>query len=376
MVTLGDSTSSCVGDRKKSLCCDAPNGQNPYLPVALDKIFPKLPPKKNVVKFDVQVLGSAAETQRTQPFGFVLISGPASVVSNLNKRDGSHMTFLSCEDITTAEKQTTRLVCMDDSEDSNCDDILLDGIEGTIIKMPENCGPGTYAVAHSLETSANQEAADHILAGKPFRRSIMDLTFHYDFSLVKRADEPVYLRVDYSNVYDYWKTIVDSDGEKRKRTTPAPRSPLEKRFFSGNVVSWASRFDDLTSANTGDFTEFKGDMAESIVGKDKACSGSQQFLEMHTSGSVSARAKWGYSFVGTIQPFNIDEAYGFLDVDFDMDVSLQIKASTGLDIDYTTENLWPIPIRLKEFHHPGIVSFTPEFQVKVGMKADNAAISG
>lgn len=46
----------------------------------------------------------------------------------------------------------------------------------------------------------------------------MDLKFSYGFGLMKRTDEKVYLRIDYSNQPGYWTTIVDSPGEKRKRS--------------------------------------------------------------------------------------------------------------------------------------------------------------
>lgn len=199
-----------MANRQKVLCCDAPNDIDPYTPVPLEYLFPDPPPVDASVKFDVQVLGSfsgsGAETTPDNldndptyaPFGFILIAGPKDVVSSISKRDDSHIEVVDCSSITSEGPQTVRIFCTDDSDSSNCDDMLEGGLDGTILRMPDNCGPGTYVVAHSLKPSEDQVLPSHLAEKMPVGKSVMDLEFSYDFNLVKRSDKDVLLRIDWS----------------------------------------------------------------------------------------------------------------------------------------------------------------------------------
>lgn len=158
----GDSHSLCsITGRSKSLCCDSPVSSNPFLPVELADVFPTLPANADVPEWDLIGLGlpfntgQGAGTVNNQGFGFVLIDGPKSAVTSLSKRDGSDYEFLDCP--TGTERQTVRIFCNTDiAGHSNCHEIFEGGVEGTVIKLPDNCGPGTYAVAHSLTVSEQQ----------------------------------------------------------------------------------------------------------------------------------------------------------------------------------------------------------------------------
>jgi hypothetical protein len=66
----------------------------------------------------------------------------------MDKRDGSYYESLSREGINDRhmESQTVRVACMADGLDSNWEDIHEDGIGGTIVKVPDNCGEEIYIV--------------------------------------------------------------------------------------------------------------------------------------------------------------------------------------------------------------------------------------
>jgi hypothetical protein len=64
--------------------------------------------------------------------------------------------------------------------------------------MPENCGPGAYVVAHSLRKSEDQTLPTGVAKRAASNRDVMDFEFSYDFGLMKRSDDKVQLRVDYS----------------------------------------------------------------------------------------------------------------------------------------------------------------------------------
>ena len=88
-------------------------------------------------------------------FGFVVIADSPDVVSSFSKRDDSHIEIVDCVSITSTDRQTVQIYCTNDGGDSNCDQVLEGGLEGTIVRMPDNCGPDQYAVAHSLKESTS-----------------------------------------------------------------------------------------------------------------------------------------------------------------------------------------------------------------------------
>ena len=105
----------------------------------------------------------------------------------------------------------------------------------------------------------------------------MKLDISYDFGLVqhmKRGAGDIYIRIDYSNLLNYWKT-VDSPGAKRKR------SRVDKRFFSSSPAAWARKFGALNTASTA----FSSNLNSPIYGLVLSCSGSKDnYVEIGLSG--------------------------------------------------------------------------------------------
>ncbi|KAF7904098.1 hypothetical protein EAF00_001432 [Botryotinia globosa] len=368
----GDSHKLCsLSGRSKSLCCNAPTSDSPFLPVALDRIFPTLPEKVDVPKWDLQALGlpmnigPGAGGVNNQGFRFVLIDGPSSVVTTMSKRDGSDYVFLGCPAGKT--RQTVRIFCNSNSLTSNCHEILEAGVDGTIIKLSEGCGPGTYAVAHSLSLSDNQKLPP-IYTGAA-NRTVSDLEISYDFGLVKRDAGEIYIRIDYSNLEGYWNAVVDSAGESKKRST----DDISKRFFSTNATSWKSRFDDVRSEASGDLdqTLFAKAFTSPLYRSSKSCEGEDDnYASIGFSGNISSKARFGYSFVGTIVPFNIVQAYGFSESEIELTAMLDIQVYGGLKLPNTRANVFPSPVTSKEFSVPGIIHIKPSLQIVATLNAN------
>lgn len=207
--TYGDS-GACAGGlngRKKALCCYPPEHTSPFLPVDLDKIFPTLPPITDIPHFDEQLLGAdtppVVDGPNQQTFGLVVIDGPAGTVTSLNRRDAhrSHLEVISCDQISEHGVSTVRAICPHDDLEK-CD-IGLGVVEGTILRMPDNCGPGSYVVAHAMSVSANQTIHNSLARALPDTATVFDISVSYDFSLAKRDSGDIYVRIDYSNSDDY-----------------------------------------------------------------------------------------------------------------------------------------------------------------------------
>ena len=228
----GSTGQTCWWGRQKPFCCNTPKDRNPFLPVSLDKLFPTLPPETDIPVFDLQQIQSGVSLvggSNPQVFGLVVIDGPENAVSNVNKRDGSHIEFTSCDRNVTEEGGVAQFVCMQDGEGSNCDDMHKGGLEGTILRMPDECGFATYAVAHSAVASANQTLPGHLSKRAPRNAVVYDLKYSYDFKLAKRDSGDIFLRVDYSDSHDYYEQVVAADHRKRS---------IKPRFWSKAASIW------------------------------------------------------------------------------------------------------------------------------------------
>jgi chitinase len=180
-------------------------------------------PESHEEKFNLQVetgdgdAGAADENA----FGFVVMSGPKEDLISIDKRDGSHWELLGCE--RHDGRQTVRAVCTDTSEGSNCGDIFLGRVAETVVEMPPHCGAGRYAVAVSMEPSANQTLTPDVVVKLGRRRTVAprlyDFTFDYDFKPIQARDSSdVLLRIDYASEPGYWASVVNSRPDKRKRS--------------------------------------------------------------------------------------------------------------------------------------------------------------
>lgn len=107
----------------------------------------------------------------------------------MNKRDGSHWELFNCPEEKHEGRHTVQAVCADTSSQSNCHDIYQEGVAYTVVEMPDGCGPGSYAMAVSLERSTNITKLPHHLEKRSgVDPRIYDFTFDYDFTAVnKRA---------------------------------------------------------------------------------------------------------------------------------------------------------------------------------------------
>ncbi|KAJ5400883.1 hypothetical protein N7465_011372 [Penicillium sp. CMV-2018d] len=362
---FGMSNSQCangLNNRKKVLCCNPPKNVSPFLPVALDKVFPTLPPKSDYPEFDLQLLGGDHKPTVNEPnqqtFGMVIIDGPPGTVDNLKRRGTSDLTVLDCENISEYGSSTVRLVCPESTSGDHCN-IGEGAVKGTILHMPDGCGVGTYAVAHNIQRSENQELPSHIKRSFSGPSLVYDLELSYDFKRVKRNSGDIYIRIDYSNEFNYWESIVQGDPAKAKRDG-------HKRFYSSSAEAWKTKFDAIRGVPG--LSSLHDDHFRNTIVSSKAdtCKDSS-WVNVEVGGDVSEEMKFGYSFVGTISPtFNIEEAYGFFDSKLLFHGSIDVDIRGAIDVDSTLQSkqLFTGDITGYGFSHPGICDMGPSLNAK------------
>ncbi|KAF7862924.1 uncharacterized protein EAF02_010473 [Botrytis sinoallii] len=117
-------------------------------------------------------------------------------------------------------------------------------------------------------------------------------------------------------------------------------------------------FDDVRSEASGDLghTLFAKAFTSPLYSSSKSCEGEDEnYASIGFSGNVSSKARFGYSFVGTIVSFNIVQAYGFSQSEIEVIAMLDIQVYGGLKLPNTQANVFPSPVTSKEFR--------PDFEV-------------
>lgn len=380
---FGDSNQRCaagLNGRSKVLCCNAPKTISPYLPVDLDKIFPTLPPKSDYPDFDLQNLGGDSNPVVNEPnqqtFGMVIIDGPPDTVSNLQRRDGIGLEVLDCEGISETGSSTIRVVCTRE----NPADCEIGGgvVDGTILRMPDGCGPGTYAMARALRPAENQHVPAHVRRALgddlvAAKHPVHDLEISYNFTHVKRDSGDIYIRIDYSNTVDFWEQIVQAD--------PVQKRDVERRFWSASDDAWKAKFDTLRDAQHQGQSSLRQDDFRSLLAASKGPDDCQtpSFLQVSVGGSIYEEMKFGFSFVGTIAPtFALEEAHGFFDARIMYHGYIDVNARGAINIDsgLNAKPLWDSPISSFGFSHPGICSLRPELNIEARLAGSGYAIDG
>jgi hypothetical protein len=196
------------------------------------------------------------------PYGFVMLDGPPGSIAKQFSKQFTFITENEPREIVARSFVTTNQSVIDATFDHveeeylvycnyrhdsrHCNEIFHKGSVDTIIKLPEHIGHGPYARVVSMEP----EAAPPTLpawtirkrdASGVHRNGLYRLKFDYNFHAIKREDdEEVFMRVDYTNLKDYWDEVTDkSSTSKRKRSASDHM----------NYNSWRSRVDNAKNAS-------------------------------------------------------------------------------------------------------------------------------
>jgi chitinase len=130
--------------------------------VDLDRLFPKeyIPADTSGTEYGLVTFGPGSESGELDPtnsgFGFLIAVGDSHGFTQLKKRSGrpDPFIFLDCPEHVlgqpTDEPQKARVVCI--SKDvEGCFRVMERGVEGTMVEMPDDCAPNSFARAISLE---------------------------------------------------------------------------------------------------------------------------------------------------------------------------------------------------------------------------------
>ncbi|KAF5624294.1 hypothetical protein F25303_11543 [Fusarium sp. NRRL 25303] len=160
--------------------------------------------------------------------GVLLAVGESHGLAQLQKRDGQPdpFVFLDCPanvlDQPVNKTQKARVVCASEDVDG-CFRVMERGVEGTLVEMPEECAPNSFARAISLDLAEDQTMPDHL--AKLHNPTSPIYEFSFDFNKEKRRDDAeVAIRMDVTNAKGHWDGLVNSPGVEKRY--------LERRYLS------------------------------------------------------------------------------------------------------------------------------------------------
>lgn len=81
-------------------------------------------------------------------------------------------------------------------------------IKGTILRMPEGCGLGSYMILYALRLVIDWSLPYYVARSVSWDAEILEAEILYNFGLVKRDSGDIYIRIDYLNSMGYWDSIV------------------------------------------------------------------------------------------------------------------------------------------------------------------------
>ncbi|KAL1835649.1 hypothetical protein VTJ49DRAFT_6294 [Mycothermus thermophilus] len=226
------------------LCCDPPTRFNKKVPIQPSKLFPTYYDEPNDSDLLWHYNDDYSHNNRDtvnddtedgkDAFGFIMLNGPEGSLDNSfattytfinQKRDvpkvkRSLITYNQTvlDSVFDNATQVLHVYCNYPAGSPECERIWIDGAEDTIIRLPNHVGEGPFARVVSMKPASSRlkiprHHLEHRSVDGLHENPVYEVVIDYNFADItpKRADEPVFLRIDYSNMLTYWEEIMEAD---------------------------------------------------------------------------------------------------------------------------------------------------------------------
>jgi chitinase len=298
--------------------------------------------------------------------------GAPEDVQSFDKRDGSRLELFDCPD-TEADDfslQKLRAVCIGETEDgNNCEDILLGGVEGTVVRLPSYCGPDDYVRAVKFESSANSTIPGH-LSKRQGATKVYDLYYDYEFANLRRDGGEVYFRADVSTHPGYWNYMVKAKhGASAKRSADTWRE-LDKRYWSETKSDWLKRFNALLKTNHRGLKKHY-EFNQCLFETSAVCGKADATMKASVYGELNTTMDLGMSLIGTLRNFGFSEAYAFFSQEeFAMRMGTAFRARARMYMDSGWVPIGSFDSFGMNSYIKAIFTFNPSFKMDARLEAD------
>lgn len=319
----------------------------------------------------------SADVQSTDPnkkaFTWVIMTGDQEDVQSFEKRDGSHLELFDCPDTQPEDfgTQNLKAICVGGTpEENNCEDILLGGVEGTVVRLPANCGPDTYVRAVSFKPSSNATFPNSIQKRHPNANKVYELQYDYQFKKLRRDGGEIYFRADLSNHPGYWDEIVAASPDSPVKRSAENWRHLDRRFWSSSWEDWQKRFNSLlTKGNEGLKKHYE--FNECLFEAKGVCKNADIGAKAFVYGEFNTTMDLGMSLIGTLKNFGFSESYAYFNQEaFSMRMGAGFEARARMYFDSGWASMGSFePFGMNSFVK-GIFTINPYFRMDARVEAD------
>ncbi|EXL68538.1 hypothetical protein FOPG_15425 [Fusarium oxysporum f. sp. conglutinans race 2 54008] len=312
----------------------------------LKRFFPEkhMPSDTSDPQYGLITFGASSESgvvdTASSGSGFLLAVGESHGLTQLQKRDGrpDPFVFLDCPanvlDQPINQTQKARVVCT--SQDvEGCFRVRERGVEGTLVEMPEECAPNSFARAISLDLAEDQTMPDNLAKLHTPTSPIYEFSFDFN-KHERRADAKVAIRMDMTNVKGYWDGLFDSPGVKKR--------DVERRYLSSLNVDWKTalqKHDKLQYGPDKNPLKVEKDLSTPVfwqaadscpVGDKHQGEGIAAFIEGKVDASLSYAATVIATSTRGSRSVYITEVTGFINVTGQTNLTFGVGGMGRLDI--------------------------------------------
>ncbi|KAJ5372784.1 hypothetical protein N7517_004790 [Penicillium concentricum] len=381
-------------DQEWSYCCDPPTKYNSKWPVdpkyLWAKYYNEVDESDVVWKYRDEYANNNEDDERstkedgTDAYGFVMLDGPEGSIDNdfsssqtvvrrspiVSKAKRSILTTNQTimDSIFDHAEETFHVYCNFPVGSKECERVFIDGAEDTIISLPHHVGEGPFAriVSMKLAEDAFQLPGHHLQHRSLERISnpVYEVKVDYNFQDIKlkRDDDAVQIRVDYTNLMGYWDEMTNSpasrmkrgmgersltqdewrariqraskrDKEFRKREEPVKvKTPMEvtkvqpeKRWY-GAFAEWLKKLTTVTKSSVG-VIELGLSKTINLFYAKWGCPGETYFgeLKMDLEADLSMDATYAYYLPATFIPPGKPETFAYFGMEPEAYIGLHVE---------------------------------------------------
>ncbi|KAK8050311.1 chitinase A1, partial [Apiospora phragmitis] len=260
-------------DMHYPLCCDLQSKYNKKWPVDPEKVFKtyyNTPGDSDVMwQYSDEYTnndkddGKSDSEDGTDAYGFLMLDGPEGSLDNdfpkvntivrseasLPRVKRSLVTYNQTvmDAVFDHTEETFTFYCNFPAHSAECQRLWTDGVEDTIIRMPDHVAEGPFARIVSIRELVKSERDAHLPPHHVEHRSqqgihdsnpVYEMKIDYNFGAItpKRDDEPVYLRVDYTNLLGYWDEVEAADPSKKRSRMPDWQSRVKRAAMRDHAI--------------------------------------------------------------------------------------------------------------------------------------------
>ncbi|KAL6693261.1 glycoside hydrolase family 18 protein [Trichoderma pleuroticola] len=313
----------CWVGGQKSYCCDSPYGVDAggTLPVALDHLFPEY---QEIPADDEAVYEEALDSTwswdidpDTTPFAWVVMVGPPESVQSLDKRDGSSLESFDCPnpDAGDYSVQTFKAVCLAESEDHDCEDLLLgDGAYGTIARFPPSCGPDEWVRVVSFKEIDNSTLPHHLVIRSTPASKVYEIK--YDYRIRDVASDEIFTKKR-SGISDWREPHMEWFRQHELRKRGAGNDGWWKNLFNNFLT------DGSDSGGEAASYQFDQVLYEASISCPPSFDAS---MSARVQGSIDADLDYGVSLIGRVKDTKFEQAFAYFSIkEFDANAQIYLE---------------------------------------------------